>query len=123
MLTLYTKRQESLKASTTQQPIGKKRKEATQQEIRAYTKQFLEAKQLERKSWLANKVFDLVDTRKLQVTKPEDGVLTIKSDKEGNFLKTKARWADGGSSQCAHVSFLAQDRNVHKDSPNSRTPR
>ena len=47
ILTLYTQRQESLKASTTQQLIGKKRKAATQSEIRAYNKQILPAKLLE----------------------------------------------------------------------------
>ena len=94
MLTLYSERQESLKASTTQQLIGKKRKEATQQETRAHNKQFLEAKLLECKSWLDNEVFDLVDTWKLYVRNWVTGrwVLTIKQDKEGNFLETKARW-------------------------------
>ena len=41
---VYTERQATLKASTTQQLIGKKRTEAAQQKFRAYTKQFLEAK-------------------------------------------------------------------------------
>ena len=94
MLTLYSNRQESLKASTTQQLIGK-RKEATQQEIRAHNKQFVDAKLLECKSWLDSEVFDLVDTRKLQARSWVTGrwVLTIKRDKEGNFLETQARGA------------------------------
>ena len=80
--------------SSKQALIGKKRKEATATEIRAYQKQFLEAKQLECKSWLDNEVFDLVDTRKIQVRNWVTGrwVLTLKRDKGGNFLKTKARW-------------------------------
>ena len=90
---LYSSKQESLKASSTSALIGKKRKEATATEIRAYQKQFLEAKQLECKSWLDNEVFDLVDTRKVQVRNWVTGrwVLTLKRDKDGNFLKTKAR--------------------------------
>ena len=51
---------------TDKQLIGKKRKDATQQEIRAYNKQLLEAKPLECKSWLENEMFDLVDIRKLR---------------------------------------------------------
>ena len=76
--------------SSTSALIGKKRKEATATEIRAYQKQFLEAKQLECKSWLDNEVFDLVDTRKIQVRNWVTGrwVLTLKRDKDGNFLKT-----------------------------------
>ena len=60
LLVLYTSKQESLKASSTSALIGQKRKEATATEIKAYQKQFLEAKQLECKSWLDNEVFDLV---------------------------------------------------------------
>ena len=53
-----------------------------------------EAKHLEWKSWIDNEVFDLVDLRKV---KPKNyvtgrGVLTIKTDKQGNFLGAKARW-------------------------------
>ena len=94
LLVLYSSKQESLKASSTSVLIGKKRKEATATEIRAYQKQFLEAKQLECKSWLDNEVFDLVDTRKIHVRNWVTGrwVLTLKRDKDGNFLKAKARW-------------------------------
>ena len=85
LLVLYSSKQKSLKASSTSALVGKKRKEATATEIRAYQKQLLEAKQLECKSWLDNEVFDLVDIRKIQVS-------PLKRDKDGNFLKTKARW-------------------------------
>ena len=87
LLVLYSSKQESVKASSTSALIGKKRKEATATE-------FFEAKQLECKSWLDNEVFDLVDTRKIQVRNWVTGrcVLTLKRDKDGNFLKTKARW-------------------------------
>ena len=92
LLVLYSSKQESLKASSTSALIGKKRKEAT--EIKAYQKQFLESKQLECKPWLDNEVFDLVDTRKIQVRNWVTGrwVLTLKRDKDGNFLKSKACW-------------------------------
>ena len=92
LLVLYSSKQESLKSSSTSALIGKKRKEATATEIRAYQKQFLEAKHLECKSWLDNEVFDLVDTRKIQVRNWVTGrwVLTLKRDKDGNFLKTEA---------------------------------
>ena len=74
--------------------VGKKRKEATQQEKRQFAKQFLEAKQAECKSWFDNDVFELVDMRKLKIRNYVAGrwVLTIKKDKDGNFLKCKARW-------------------------------
>ena len=93
LLALYSSKQEPLKASSTSALIGKKRKEATATEIKAYQKQFLEAKQLECKSWLDNEVFDLVDTRKIEVRNWVTGrwVLTPKRDKDGNFLKTKPR--------------------------------
>ena len=71
------------------------RKEATATEKRQMKKQFDEAKQAEYQSWLDNEVFELVDMRKLgQVKNYVTGrwVLTIKRDKDGNFLKTKARW-------------------------------
>ena len=94
LIVLYSSKQESLKASSTSVLIGKKRQEATATETRAYQKQFLEAKLLECKSWLDNEVFDLVDTRKIHVRNWVTGrwVLTLKRDKDGNFLKTKARW-------------------------------
>ena len=71
------------------------RKEASAQEVRGYYKQFAEAKHLEYKSLVDNEVFDLIDMRKV---KPKNyvtrqWVLTIKTDKQGNFPRTKARWA------------------------------
>ena len=94
LLVLYSSKQESLKASSTSALTGKKRKGATATETKAYQKQFLEAKHLECKSWLDNAVFDLVDTRKIHVRNWVTGrwVLTLQRDKDGNFLKTKARW-------------------------------
>ena len=67
--------------------------EASAQEVRKYNKQFVEAKHLDYKSWVDNEVFDLVDLK----VKPKNyvtgrWVLTIKTDKQGNFLKAKARW-------------------------------
>ena len=74
--------------------VGNKRKEASQQEQRELVKQFLDAKKAECQSWLDNDVYDLVDMRKMQVKDFVSGrwVLTVKRDKDGNFLKCKARW-------------------------------
>lgn len=74
--------------------VGKKRKEATQQEKRELAKQFLEAKKAECQSWLDNEIFDLVDMRKLKVRNFISGrwVLATKRDKDGKFVKCKARW-------------------------------
>ena len=56
--------------------VGKKRKEATQQEKRELAKQFLEAKMAESSQpFLSGR-----------------WVLTLKHDKDGKFLKRKARW-------------------------------
>ena len=84
LLVLYSSKQESFKASSTSALVGKKRKEATATETRAYQQQFLEAKHLECKSWLDNEVFDLVDTRKIQVRNLVTGrwVLSRKRDTE-----------------------------------------
>ena len=73
--------------------VGKKRKEATQQEKRQLAKQFLDAKKTECQSWIDNEVFDLVDMRKTKVRNFVAGrwVLTVKKDKDGNFQKCKAR--------------------------------
>ena len=71
------------------------RKEATTTEKRQMKKQFDEAKQAEHQSWLDNEVFELVDMRKFGKIKnyvTGRWVLTIKRDKDGNFLKTKASW-------------------------------
>ena len=52
-----------------------------------------EATRLECKSWVDNEVFDLIDMRKVKPKQNVTGrsVLTIKTDKQGNFLKAKAR--------------------------------
>ena len=70
------------------------RKEASAQEVRGYYKQFAEAKHLEYRSWVDNEVFDLIDSRKVKPGNYVTGrwVLTIKTDKQGNFLNSKARW-------------------------------
>ena len=72
------------------------RKEASAQEVRGYYKQFAEAKHLgEHILGLTTKVFDLMDMRNVEAEKLCDRttwVLTIKTDKQGNFLRTKARW-------------------------------
>ena len=47
--------------------VGKKRKEATQQEKRQLAKQLREAKKAECQSWIDNEVFDLADMRKTKV--------------------------------------------------------
>ena len=53
-----------------------------------------ERKHLEWKSWIDNEVFDLVDVRKFKSKNYVTGrrVLTIKTDKQGNFLRANARW-------------------------------
>ena len=73
------------------------RKEASAQEVRGYHKQFARAEHLEWKSSLENDVFDFIDLRKF---KPKNfvtsrWVLTIESDKQGNFLRAKARCVMG----------------------------
>ena len=70
------------------------RKEASAQEVRGYGKQFAEAKHLGCRSCGDNKVFDLIDLRKVKPRNYVTGrwVLTIKTDKQGNFLRAKARW-------------------------------
>ena len=70
------------------------RKEASAQEVRGHYKQFAEAKHLEYRSWVDNEVFDLIDMRKYKTRNYVTGrwVPTIKTDKQGNFLRAKARW-------------------------------
>ena len=70
------------------------RKEASVQDVRGYYKQFAEAEHLEYKSWVDNEVFNLIDMRKIKLRNYVTGrwVLTTKTDKQGNFLETKARW-------------------------------
>ena len=83
------------KASGTRAKMrSRARKEASAQEVRGYYKQFAEAKHMEYKSWVDSEVFDLVDLRKVKPGNYATGrwVLTIKTDKRGNFLMGKARW-------------------------------
>ena len=70
------------------------RKEASAQEVRGYYKHFAEAKHLESKSWVDNEVFDLSGLRKGEPRNYVTGrwLLTIKTDRQGNFLKEEARW-------------------------------
>ena len=69
------------------------RTEALAREVRGYNKQLSEAKHLEYKPMVENEVFDLIDKRKVKPRNYMTGrwVLTIKTDKQGNFLKAKAR--------------------------------
>ena len=69
-------------------------KEASAQEVRGYYKQFAGAKHLECRSWVDNEVFDLIDMRKVKPRNYGTGrwLLTMKTDKQGNFLRAKARW-------------------------------
>ena len=81
-------------AGTRAKMRSRARKEASAQEVRGYCKQFDEAKHLECKPWVDNEVFDLIDMRKFKPRNDVTGrwVLTIKTDKQGSFLRTKARW-------------------------------
>ena len=69
------------------------RKEASAQEVRGYYQQFTEAKHVEYKSWVDKEVFYLIDLRKVKTKNYVTGrwVLNIKTDKQGNFVKAKAR--------------------------------
>ena len=75
------------------------RKEDTAKNVRGYYKQFADAKHLEYKSLVDNAVFDLVDLSKVKPRNYVTGrwMLTIKTDKQGNFFKAKARWVLRGS--------------------------
>ena len=57
------------------------------------TSSLLNRKHLEWKSWIDSEVFDLVDLRKFNPKNYVTGrwVLTIKTDKQGNFLRTNKR--------------------------------
>ena len=81
-------------AGTRAKMRSRTRKEASAHEVRGYYKQFAEAKHLEYRSWVDHKVFDLIDMRKVRPRNYVAGqwVLTIKTDKQGNFLRAKARW-------------------------------
>ena len=70
------------------------RKEVTQLEQRQSRQQFLEATISEHKSWVDNDVYDLVDMSKHPPKNVVKGrwVLTVNRDKDGKFVKCKARW-------------------------------
>ena len=97
---------------------SKANREATKQEQHQYAKEFKAAKIAEFISWAKeNRVFDFVDMRKTFVKNFVTGrwVLTIKRDKDGNFLKVKARWVLRG--------FLdKQQSDLQTDSPTSTRP-
>ena len=86
-------RRACFKATKLKRP-DRSRKEATATDQKKYVKDFLEAKLKEYKSWVDNDVFELVDLRKVACKNFVRGrwVLTIKRDKDGNFVKVKARW-------------------------------
>ena len=81
-------------AGTRAKRRSRARKEASAQEVRGYYKQFAEAKHLEYRFCVDNEVFDLIDMRKVKPRNYVTGrwVLTIMTDKQGNFLRAKARW-------------------------------
>ena len=93
------------------------REEASAQEVRGHYKQFAEAKLLEYRSWFDNEVFDLVVLRKVELRNYVTGrwVLTIKTNKQSNFLKAKARWVLRGFQD-------KQKEYQQKDSPPSTRP-
>ena len=71
---------------------------------------------MEYKSWVDSEVFDLVDLRKVKPGNDATGrwVLTIKTDKQGNFLMAKARWVLRG--------FQDKQKEYQTDSPASTRP-
>ena len=93
------------------------RKEVTQLEQRQYRHQFLEAKMSEHKSWLDNDVYDLVDMSKHPPKNFVKGrwVLTVKRDRDGKFVKCKARWVLKGFQD-------KQKLDQQTDSPTSTRP-
>ena len=84
------------------------RKEAAAQDVRGYHKQFAEAKRLEYTSWVDNEVFGLIDVRKVKPKNFVIGrwVLTIKTDKQGNFLRAQARWVLRGFQDKVGIFFI-----------------
>ena len=78
-------------AGTRAKMRSRARNEASAQEVRGYYKQLTEAKHLEYRSWVDNEVFDLIAMRKFKPRKYVTGrwVLTIKTDKQGNFLRPR----------------------------------
>ena len=105
-------------AGTSAKMRSRARKEASAQEVRGYyNKQFAEAKHLDYRSWIDNEVFDLIDMRKVKPRNYVTGrwVLAIKTDKQGNFLRAKARWVLRGFQD-------KQKEYLQTDSPASTRP-
>ena len=98
--------------------VGKKRKEATQQEKRQFAKQFLEAKQAERKSWFDNDVFELVDMRKLKIRNYVAGRWALKGfqDRQKDTQQTNSPAASRSGFRCAtHFAANCQWDLYHMD--------
>ena len=104
-------------AGTRAKMRSRARKEASAQEVRGHYKQFAEAKHLVYRSWVDNEVFDLIDLRKVKPKNYVTGrwVLTIKTDKQSNFIKAKVRWVLRGFQD-------KQKENQQTDSPASTRP-
>lgn len=106
------------KTMNTQRKAKAARREATLEEKRQYSKQFYQAKLDEYKSRSEeDDIMDLIDVRKEKVQNyiTRTWVLTIKRDKDGNFLKCKARWV--------LRDFQDQQvRDLQTDSPKSTRP-
>ena len=104
-------------ARTRAEMRSRARKEASAQEVRGYFKQFAEARHLEHRSLVDNEVFDLIDMRKFKPRNYVTGrwVLTIKTDKQDNFLRAKARWVLRGFQD-------KQKEYMQTDSPASTRP-
>jgi hypothetical protein len=93
------------------------RKEVTQLEQRQYRHQDLEAKMSEHKSWVDNDVYYIVDMSKHPPKHFVKGrwVLIVKRDKDGKFVKCKARWVLKGFQD-------KQKLDQQTDSPTSTRP-
>ena len=104
-------------AGTRAKMRSRARKEASAQEVRGYYNQFASAKHLGYRSWVDNKVFDLIDVQKVKPRNYVTGrwVLSIKTDKPGNFLRAKARWVSTGFQD-------KQKEYLQTDSPASTRP-
>ena len=80
-------------AGTRAKMRSRARKEASAQEVRGYYKQFAEAKHLAYRSWVDNKVFDIIDLRKVTPRNYVTGRWSTcyQTDKQGNFLRAKGQ--------------------------------
>ena len=93
---------------------------ATKEELLKYAAEFKKAKQVEYQSWLDNNVMDVINLKDCRQINYRNfvtarWVLTVKRDKDGNFLKAKARWVARG--------FLDKQRTEQQtDSPTASRP-